>query len=272
MENQIAVLLPIYSKDNPDWFQLAVESVLNQEKCLPIIHIGIDGPIGEILIRVLESYKNNKRIIIHKFSENRGLACVLNDLINFALKDNMKYIARMDADDISLSDRFITQINFLKKHPDIDVVGSYISEIDEKSNSRDKIIIYPREHVECRKHFRYRDPLAHPAVMFRKSYFDKVAGYRPEFRKNQDTMMWFDGFMNGCKFANIDKVLLKFRVTNDFYNRRNGFARAKSMLINRFRINKALNYDITANFFAVLMFLMTISPKCIKKFLYKIRK
>lgn len=88
--------------------------------------------------------------------------------------------------------------------------------------------------------------------MFRKSFFDKAKGYRNEYRKNQDTMLWFDGFMNGCIFANLDETVLLFRVTDDFYkNRRNGFKRAKKMLKDRFMINKALHYDWSAYLFFI---------------------
>lgn len=265
------MLLPLYSKDNPTWFRMSLESVLSQRDCIVEIHIGIDGPIPKSLSSVLDEYSDDSRVILHQFSENRGLACVLNDLLSSIWLSHIEYIARMDADDISLPDRFISQITFLKQNPEVDVVGCNISEIDENSTSKGKIIRYPKTHTDCRKHFRYRDPLAHPAVMFRRCFFNKVEGYRREFRKNQDTMLWFDGFLNGCIFANVDKVLLNFRVTNDFYNRRNGINRALQMLRNRIEINKELKYDISANIFALGMFIMTISPTFVKKFLYRIR-
>ena len=140
-------------------------------------------------------------------------------------------------------------------------------------------MVYPLTHEECRKFFRYRDPLAHPATFFRKRYFDKVAKmngkintwYRPEYRKNQDTMLWFDGFMSGCVFSNLHETVLHFRVAKDFYGRRNGWKRAKQMIRSRMDINKAMKYDISANLFAIAMALMTVSPTWLKKFLYKIR-
>lgn len=268
--DKVAVLLPIYAKDNPNWFQISLISVLNQDYCNVEIHIGVDGPINDDLESVLDQFNGCEKIIIHRYEKNRGLACVLNDLL-IDVPQEIEYIARMDADDISLSNRFSEQIKFLKEHPLIDVVGCHISEIDEESHDTGKIIKYPITHEQCFMHFRYRDPLAHPSVMFRRSFFDKVKGYRPEFRKNQDTMLWFDGFSSNCLFSNVDKVLLKFRITNDFYSRRTGLRRAKDMLKNRITINRRLGYDLSASIFAVAMFLMTISPKWLKKFLYSIR-
>ena len=77
--------------------------------------------------------------------------------------------------------------------------------------------------------------------------------------------------MNGCVFANLKDTVLNFRVNDDFYNRRNGWKRAKQMLTDRLKMNKALGYDKSANMFAFAMFCMTISPSFIKKLLYKIR-
>ena len=216
------------------------------------------------------SAKSDIRVI--QFEENRGLAAVLNDLLNICSKEKMEYIVRMDADDISVNNRIQKQLGFLISHPDVDVVGGRIEEINEQSERNGKSVTYPLTHQECFKFFRYRDPLAHPAVMFRKSFFDKAKGYRNEYRKNQDTMLWFDGFMNGCIFANLDETVLLFRVPDDFYkNRRNGFKRAKKMLEDRFMINKALHYDWSAYLFSFLMFIMTLTPPFLKKFLYRIR-
>lgn len=268
----IAVLLSIYKNDKAEFLRLSIDSILNQSYKNIILYIGVDGTIGEKLYKCLEQYEQEKRVNIVYFPENRGLAVVLNDLLILCKEANIEYIVRMDADDISVPNRLANQVNYLLLHPEVDVVGGRIEEINEQSERNGKSVTYPLTHQECFKFFRYRDPLAHPAVMFRKSFFDKAKGYRNEYRKNQDTMLWFDGFMNGCIFANLDETVLLFRVTDDFYkNRRNGFMRAKKMLKDRFMINKALHYDWSAYLFSFLMFIMTLTPPFLKKFLYRIR-
>lgn len=270
--SNIAILLPVYKNDKANYLSFSVESILKQTYHNIIIFIGIDGPIGNELYRCLQKYEFHSQIRIIYFPENRGLAVVLNDLLALCKEANVEYIARMDADDISLPNRLANQVNYLLLHPEVDVVGGRIEEINEQSERNGKSVTYPLTHQECFKFFRYRDPLAHPAVMFRKTFFDKAKGYRNEYRKNQDTMLWFDGFMNGCIFANLDETVLLFRVTDDFYkNRRNGFKRAKKMLKDRFMINKALHYDWSAYLFSFLMFIMTLTPPFLKKFLYRIR-
>ena len=268
----IAVLLSVYKNDRAEFLPLSIDSILNQSYKNIILYIGVDGTIGEKLYKCLEQYEQEKRVNIVYFPENRGLAVVLNDLLILCKEANIEYIVRMDADDISVPNRLANQVNYLLLHPEVDVVGGRIEEINEQSERNGKSVTYPLTHQECFKFFRYRDPLAHPAVMFRKSFFDKAKGYRNEYRKNQDTMLWFDGFMNGCIFANLDETVLLFRVTDDFYkNRRNGFKRAKKMLKDRFMINKSLHYDWSAYLFSFLMFIMTLTPPFLKKFLYRIR-
>lgn len=136
----------------------------------------------------------------------------------------------MDADDISLPDRIEKQICFLNEHPEIDVVGGAINEIDEEGCESGKTIVYPATPTECKKFFAKRNPLAHPAVLFRKSFFDKIGHcYRPEYRKNQDTMLWYDGLMHGVNIANLPNVVLKFRMTEAlFKKRRNGWVLQKN--------------------------------------------
>jgi glycosyltransferase involved in cell wall biosynthesis len=267
---KIGVLLPVYKKDKEEFLRFSVDSIINQTYINFFIFIGVDGSVSDSLKRYLNELNHQPTIKVVWFKENRGLACVLNDLIKNAKEENCDYYARMDADDISANTRFERQIEFLEAHPEVDVVGGAIEEIDEKGNLRGKRVQYPLTHNDCRKFFRYRDPFAHPAVMFRASFFNKVPGYRNEYRKNQDTMLWFDGFMNGGIFANLPETVLHFRVTDDFYNsRRNGWKRAKKMLTDRFMINHSLHYDITAYLFSFAMFFMTLAPAWMKKLAYK---
>lgn len=269
---KIGVLLPVYKNDREDFLHKAVESIVLQSYNGYMLFIGVDGPVNDSVRDYLKMLDAQQKIKVVWFPENRGLACVLNDLIKIAKEEECDYYARMDADDISDLNRFEMQLEFLEGHPEVDVVGGAINEINNDGKARGKKVVYPLTDEECRKFFRYRDPLAHPAVMFRPTYFEKVpGGYRPEYRKNQDTMLWYDGFLNGCVFANLPDVVLNFRVIDDFYNRRNGWKRAKQMLRDRLKMNKALGFDLSANLFAFGMFCMTISPSWVKKFLYRIR-
>ena len=270
---KVAVILPVYKKDKVEYLSKAIESIVMQTYKDFHIYIGVDGPVGEDINDFFLQLEIQRQITIVRFEENRGLACVLNDLLDICFKEGLDYIARMDADDISENNRFELQVDFLEKHPEIDVVGGAINEIDEKGNSRNKRIVYPETPSECRDFFAKRNPHAHPAVMFRKSFFDKLNGrkYRPEYRQNQDTMLWFDGMMAGTKHANIPDVVLRFRMTDTmFKKRRNGWAFAKKQFKDRLMINKGLGYGWKADAYGFAMFCMLISPAWIKKIAYRV--
>lgn len=273
MLEKVSVILPVYKKDKVEYLNKAVESVLLQTNKDFHVYIGVDGPVDDELKDCLKLLGNQKKITIVWFEENRGLACVLNDLLDICFKEGYEYIARMDADDISMTDRFEKQTAYMEKHPEIDVVGGAIREIDENGNSRNKTIIYPEGPEECRGFFSKRNPHAHPAVMFRKSFFDKLNGkkYRPEYRQNQDTMLWYDGMMAGTQHANIPDVVLKFRMTNAmFKKRRNGWAFAKKQFKDRLMINKGLGYGWKADVYGFAMFCMLVSPVWVKKIAYRV--
>ena len=272
MNNKIAIILPVYTNDKVKDLSLSIESILYQTYRNLHLYIGVDGPVGDDLKTSLEVVDRQDCVSIVWFPENRGLACVLNDLLDICFKEGYEYIARMDADDISMTDRFEKQMAYLEKHSDIDVVGGAINEIDENGNSRNKTIVYPEGPDECRAFFSKRNPHAHPAVLFRKSFFDKQNGkkYRPEYRQNQDTMLWYDGMMAGTQHANIPEVVLKFRMTNAmFKKRRNGWAFAKKQFKDRLMINKGLGYGWKADVYGFAMFCMLVSPVWVKKIAYK---
>lgn len=273
MNKKIAVILPVYKKDKVEYLGKAVESIVLQTYRTFHIFIGVDGPVGDDIDDYFKRLDDNGIISIVRYDENRGLACVLNDLLDICFKEGYEYIARMDADDISEYTRLEKQIKFLDGHPEIDVVGGAIDEIDEEGKSRHKTIVYPETPANCKAFFAKRNPHAHPAVMFRKSFFEKLNGkkYRSNYRQNQDTMLWFDGMMAGTQHANIPDVVLKFRMTETmFKKRRNGWAFAKKQFKDRLKINKGLKYGFGADVYGFAMFCMLVSPAWVKKIAYRI--
>lgn len=270
---EVAVLMSVYRSDRLAYVKLAVDSILQQTLQDVELFIGVDGPVNDELHGYLESHARNEKVTVKWYEENRGLACVLNDLIEECSKEKYEYYARMDADDIALPNRLEKQLAFLKENEDVDVVGGAIEEIDETGGRLGKTVRYPLNNEGCRRYFRYHDPVAHPAVMFRPRFFEKVkSGYRNAYRRNQDTMLWFDGFKNGCVFANLPDTVLQYRVTESYYKDRLGdWTLAKRKLKDRMMINHELHYELSANLFAVALFCMTAFPAKLKRFLHKRR-
>lgn len=272
IKKRVAVILSVYKNDTEAFFTEAIDSLLHQTYTNFEVLIGVDGPVSGNMNDYLLTLEKNPLIRVIRFDVNRGLAAVLNDLLSICKKEGFDYYARMDADDKSVPDRLEKQVTFLDNHSEIDVLGGTIEEIDEKSNLKNKKVVYPLTHEECRKRFGYRNPMAHPAVMFRKTYFEKVEGYRNEYRKNQDTMLWLDGFLSGCQFANIAETVLYFRNDDKLIeSRRRGWKYASDRLRNRWMVNRMMHCGIGPYLYAICMFFIRMSPAWVLKLLYNIR-
>lgn len=270
-QKRLAVIMSIYINDKIDYVNQSVNSILNQTFKDFDFFIQYDGPVAQDIDDFL-SLVNDDRLIIKKRDVNEGLAKSLNELLNIVLPRGYEYIARMDADDVSFLDRFQKQIDYLDKNPEIDLLGGAMIEIDENGKARNKTIHYPLSHEECRRFFAKRNPIAHPTVIFRKSFFSKTGCLYPEeFVRNDDTVLWMEGFKHGAIMANMPDVILNYRITNDFFTqRRSGRDFAKSQLELRKIINKELGYGWMSYIYAYAMYVVMISPPCLIKLAYKV--
>lgn len=215
------VIMSVYQKDGLLHLREAVESILHQLYSEFRFHIICDGPVQDAVAAYLSALQD-ERVQIRRRAENRGLAISLNELLVDILElEDCEFIARMDADDYSLPDRFSTQVSYLRSHPDTDIVGSFIKESSDPTKDIGTTVTYPQDDRGCRLIFGKRNPLAHPSVMFRKSYFEKAGLYPTDTMRAEDDGLWLQGFKSGCTFANIPQVLIRMRVNDDFYERRN---------------------------------------------------
>lgn len=269
---KIAVIQSVYKNDKPEYLRLSINSILNQTYSDFILYLGVDGPIGEELSNVIDILQTDDRVVIIANKENKGLAHMLNDLLIECLKHDHEFIARMDSDDIACLDRFEKQMAYMESHPDVEVLGSAVNEIDENGNNRNHVVKYPCDSDGCRKFFSKRNPLAHPTVLFRRKFFDNIGMLYPtNFVRNEDTELWLQGFLHDAVVANLPDVLLNFRVTEDmFKQRRNGREFAKSQLALRKLINKELGYGFMASIYAYGMYYIMIAPSWLRKIAYKI--
>ena len=223
---RFSVLISAYKNDSAKDFQEAIESISVRQTLPPNeIIIIIDGPIYEDLAHTIRNLeKEIPYIRTHWFPENRGLGNAMNMGVNLC---SYELIARMDADDIAVSDRFEKQIAFMEIHPEIAVLGGQISEF---IGSEDNIVGYrnvPLKPEDCKKYYQDRDPLNHMTVMLRKSAVLAVGNYR-SWHLDEDTYLWGRILKNGYKIANLPDVLVNVRVGNAMYARRGGWRYFKS--------------------------------------------
>jgi len=227
--------------DRLKFIREAVQSILDQTYTKFDYYIIFDGPVEKDIDSYIESLLKDERIRLYRLEKNGGLAAALNYLLEIVLK-NPEYnlIARMDADDISMPDRFEKQFSFLNSNPDISVVGCWYEEIDEtgKHLSYKKL---PIEHESVRKRYFTRTPFAHPSVIYRRELIEKAGVYPTDTILMEDNVLWGRALMKGLRFYNIPEYLFKFRIDKDFYKRRSGinygfnFAKGKSAILREIR-------------------------------------
>ena len=160
---------------------------------------------------IIKKYVNSdSRIKLIQNHKNIGLPASLNKGILCASGD---YIARTDADDISISTRFQKQITFMEKHSSVDVLGTGAEIIDKKGDSYGYINMI-ENHSEIIKNISGKNLFFHPSVMIKKSFFDKVGLYEESLRKGQDLELWIRGLGFGAKYHNLKSPEIKYRIND----------------------------------------------------------
>ena len=213
--------MSVHDADDPIFFDAAIDSITSQTVCPDEIVLVKDGCLGSDLERVVKKWEMRlkDRLSVVTLEASKGLGEALR-----VGTEHCKYelVARMDADDVSVPDRFEKQIAFLKINPGIDVVGSWVGEF---SKSPEEVISHratPVQPEDVRRYARFRNPVNHPSVMLKKKPLHAVGGYLP-FPGFEDYYLWARLLMRGHKIANIPEVLVKQRISHQFYKRRGGW-------------------------------------------------
>lgn len=262
-----SVLMTVYTKDNPDYFSLALSSMVNQTYKPDEIVLVKDGPVVNELQRVIDAHiAAGAPIVQVQLPKNKGLGLALNEGIQ-VIKNEL--IARMDSDDFSLPERCELQVREFEKNPHLDVIGcpvlEFIGTIDNIVGER-KV---PRTNEEIYKFAKKRDPFNHPTVMYRKSAVEAVGCYS-DYRKNQDTDLWIKMLSNGATGLNLSEPMLRFRFDEGTYKKRKSWINTKSLLEIRYKAWK-IGFNSFEEFFMIAMVQlgMYIFPVGFQKFLYK---
>ena len=207
----ISILMSIYNETAKQICE-AVESLLSQTyQNFELIVIN-DNPNRNDVKEILASYKDT-RIRLYQNETNLGLAMSMNKAAELSSSE-VEFFARMDADDIAEPNRLEKSYTVLSSWQ-YDLVFSDYSYIDEKSNeihNRDPHTIYTSE--ELTMALGIKNVIHHPTVMFTRSIFEKVGGYR-DFPCSQDADLWFRMYEAGCRFKMLPDKLLKYRINSN---------------------------------------------------------
>ncbi|WP_367987889.1 glycosyltransferase [Vibrio sp. NTOU-M3] len=223
MDFDFCVLMSVYEKDNENYLNEALESLLSQTvKANEVIMIA-DGPLKDGQISIINKFKKILNIRIINLDENKGLAHALKIGVE---SSNYEWIARMDSDDICYPERFALQTEYLKLNPSIDIVGGNITEFQIKGKTISKRLV-KENHEKIIEFSKFFSPMNHVTVMFRKSAVLNAGNYNQKYTMMEDYPLWMAMISNGAQFHNIQRPLVDVRVEG-LSSRRKGLKYAKT--------------------------------------------
>lgn len=200
---KVSVLMAVY-KTNLEYLKSAIESILNQTYKDFEFLIVDDCSQNEQITNMLNDYaKQDFRVKVYKNENNMGISATRNKLLSLAVGE---YVAVMDHDDISLSQRLEREVEFLDNHPDVGVVGCWYEKFPKYKLKKRYVTDF-----QIKKDLMFGCAVLHPSSMLRKSILDKYnIKYEKEFSPAEDYALWVR-LIDKTKFANIPEVLFKYR-------------------------------------------------------------
>ncbi len=203
----VSVLMSVYNTEEA-WLRQAVESVLNQTM-EALEFIIIDDRSSDGSLAVLREYaKKDPRVVLIENETNLGLTKSLNRGLDRA---RGKYIARMDADDISVPDRLEYQYAYMEDHPEVAVTGGYVF---TGSDTPRFLTGCQADMEKTRIRMLFGNAgVAHPTAMIRRQFLlDHGITYNEKLRKSQDYGLWIDIMNKGGCIRTLPRILLRYRV------------------------------------------------------------
>lgn len=217
----ISVVMSVYSEPI-EWIKKSIDSVLNQTYSNFEFIIIIDKPERQELINFLfEEEKKDHRIRVFENDKNIGLAASLNKGINLS---KGKFIARMDADDISLPYRFERQLKLLRQNNKVGICGGRAKIINEYEKVKGYIKMKSSPAI-LRENIFFESPFIHPTVMIRRELLDKE-NYDENLRVAQDWNLWLR-LVNETDYANLKDCVLLYRVHDNQSQKKAGIEKTR---------------------------------------------
>lgn len=195
--------MPVYGP--APFLSQAIESVYQSQNVEIEFIIVLDRCTNSDYLKLIGTNPPNIEIKI-LVSEQPGIVPALNlGIINAG----NEFIARLDADDLVISERFESQAKILTAFPEVVCLGTQLIFIDEQN----KVLghtRYPTKHKDVLRRMLYQNCIGHPSVMYRKSAVEKVGGYREILTGSEDYDLWLRLADIG-EVRNLSQKLTKYR-------------------------------------------------------------
>lgn len=207
-----AISVALCVHDGERFLAAAIESILGQT-FTNFEFLILDDGSRDASRALIERYAAQDSRIRPIWRENRGLIASLNELLREA---RAPLVARMDADDVSLPERFARQYAFLAEHPDYAVIGCWTEDIDEQGSPWPiDASPHPVTHEEFLERIRVGGPLmCHPGVMMRRDVVLSVGGYHAAYRHCEDLDLWLRLSSRTC-LGSLPEKLIRYRHYSD---------------------------------------------------------
>ena len=201
----ISVILPVYNAEA--YVREAVESILNQTFTDFELIIINDGSTDDSGVILRELAARDARIVLVE-RPNDGLVSALNEGIKIA---RAELIARMDADDVAMPERFALQHARMVQEPGLAVLGSFVHIMDRDGGTARLYDYFPLTSAAAMRWVKHGCPVYHPTVMMRRNAVLKAGGYRKAFSHAEDYDLWLRMSDLGYAIANLPQPLLNYR-------------------------------------------------------------
>lgn len=223
----LSVILPIYKQCKTNQFVDALNTIICQTQLPQELLIVADGPIPDELEEEVTNYQlevSRKGLPIEvsflQLEDHGGLGMAMQKAVDAVKGD---YIARMDADDICLPDRFEKQMKCFEENPELSVVGGQIAEFDGNVTNITGRRVVPLEHEDIVNYMKSRNGMNHVTTIIKKKDLIAAGNYQP-FEWFEDYSLWVRMIQHGCRFKNIADDVVYVRAGKAQADRRGGWA------------------------------------------------
>lgn len=245
-----SVLMSVYYKEQAEYLDKALESILINQTLKPAeLVLVADGQLTDELYSTINKYKKLfVALKLVQLPKNVGLGKALNE----GLKNcSYEWVARMDSDDISMPNRFEKQLYHLENNPNIDVLGTALSEFENNPNEIKAIKKCPSN---IDSYIKFRSPLNHPTVIYKKSSVLSVGGYT-HCPFMEDYHLWIRMYTAGLTLTSLQESLYYFKMDSDTFQRRGGKQYVKS----EYQIQKLL---LSSKIISFPRFIFNVAIRC----------
>jgi glycosyltransferase involved in cell wall biosynthesis len=225
-----------------------------------------DGPVGDDLTGMIADLARTSPVPtdVLRLEQNIGLGPALDAGLAACRYD---VVARMDADDISLPERFAVQLPVIEAGADI--VGSGLLEFGAHPDDIVGRRTPPTDPDRIRARARFADPFNHPTVVYRREAVRRAGGYQ-DLALMEDYLLFARMIAAGARVANVAEPLVKYRVGAGAYARRGGTGLLRSELAiqRRFReLGFTTRWQFVRN--VVVRGGYRLVPEAVRRFAYR---